>query len=59
MVAELKALELDAVSDPESEPNKGNDKGKKIIDADPNAIVATTKIQREGPEDPEEGERLF
>jgi len=58
-VAELKAPELDAFSDPELEPDKGNDKGKQIIDADPSAIVATTKIQKEGPEDPEEGERLF
>ena len=43
-------------SDPDSEPDKGNDKGKQIIDADPSAIISTTKIQRE---DPEEGERLF
>ena len=55
-MAELKAPESDAFSDPESELDKGNDKGKQIIDADPSAIVATTKIQRE---DPEEGERLF
>ena len=55
LVAELKAPESDAFSNPESEPNKGNDKGKQIIDADPSAIVATTKIQREDPEDPKEG----
>ena len=45
LVAEKKASELDAHSDTESEPEKGNDRGKKIIDADPNAIVSTTKIQ--------------
>jgi hypothetical protein len=33
--------------------------GKQIIDAEPNATVATTKIQKEEPEDPEEAERLF
>ena len=55
-MAELKAFELDACFDSESEPVKGNDKGNKIIDVDPDAIVATTKIQRE---DPEEGEHLF
>ena len=58
-MAELKAPESDAFSDPELEPDKGNDKGKKIIDVDPRTIVSTTNIQREGPEDPEEGERLF
>ena len=59
MVAELKAPELDAFSDIESELDKGNEKWKKVIDVDPSAIVSTTKIQREGPDDPEEGERLF
>ena len=49
----------DLFSDPELEPDKGNDKGKQIIEADPSAIVATTKIQWEDPEDPDEGERLF
>ena len=61
-MAELKAPESDEFSDPELEPDKGNDKGKHIIDVDPSAIFSTTKIQREGledPEDPEEGERLF
>ena len=52
---ELKAPELDAFSDPELELDKGNDKGKQIIDADPSAIFATTKLQREDPENPEEG----
>ena len=59
LVAELKAPKSDAFFDPESKPDKGNDKGKKIIDVDPSAIVATTNIQKEGPEDPEEGEHLF
>ena len=44
LVAELKASELDACSDPESEPDKGNGKGKQIIDAEPSATVATAKI---------------
>ena len=46
LVAELKAYESNACSDFESEPDKGNDRGKQIIDAEPNAIVATMKIQR-------------
>jgi hypothetical protein len=36
----LKASESDACSDSESEPGKGNDRGKQIIDVEPNAIVA-------------------
>ena len=59
LVAELKEPESDVIFYPESEPEKGKDKGKQIIDADPSAIVATTKIQREDPKVPEEGERLF
>ena len=59
LVAELKAPESDAFFDPELELDKANDKGKQIIDADPSAIVATTKIQGEDPKDPEEGECLF
>ena len=59
LVAELKAFKLDACSNFELEPNKGNDKGKQIINAEPNAIVATTKIQKKEPEDPEEEECLF
>jgi hypothetical protein len=55
----LKAFELDACSDSESEPDKGNDRGKQIIDAEPNVTVSTTKIQKEEPEDPEEAECLF
>jgi hypothetical protein len=55
----LKASESDACSEYESEPDKGNDRGKKIINVEPNATVSTTKIQKEEPEDPEEAERLF
>ena len=58
-MAEIKVSELDACSDSESEPDKGYEKGKQIIDADPSAIVATPKIQKNEPEDPEEEERLF
>ena len=59
LVAEIKDSELDAYSNTESELKKGNDRGKNIIDADPNAIVATTKVQKEEPEDSEEEEHLF
>lgn len=59
LVVELKVPESDACSKSESEPDKGNDKGKQIIDADPNATVATAKIQKNEPEDLEEEERLF
>jgi len=38
---------------------KGNEKGKKIIDAEPNTTVSTAKVQKNEPEDPEEGEHLF
>ena len=48
----MKVSELDACLDSESKLDKGNDKGKKIIDAEPNATVATTKVQREELEDP-------
>ena len=59
LVAELKASELDACSDSESELDKGNDRGNQIIDAEPNATISTMKIQKEEPEDPEEAEHLF
>ena len=51
--------ESDACSDSESEPNKGNEKWKYIIDAEPNTTIATVKIQKEEPEDPEEEEHFF
>ena len=54
LVAEMRASESDACSESETKPKKGNDKGKQIIDVEPNATVATTKIHKEEPEDPEE-----
>jgi len=51
-VEKLKASESDACSNPESEPNKRNDKGNKIIDVEPNTTFATTKIQKNEPKDP-------
>jgi hypothetical protein len=59
LVAKLKAFKSDACSEFELEPDKGNDRGKKIIDVDSNATIATMKIQKEEPEDPEEVECLF
>ena len=59
LVAKMRASESNAYSDSESKPNKVNEKGKQIIDVEPNATVATTKIQKEELEDPEEAERLF
>ena len=53
------ASESYACSDCESEPNKGNEKGKKIIYVDTNPTVATTKVEKEEPEDPKEEECLF
>jgi hypothetical protein len=54
-VAELKAFESKADSDSESNPERG----KWIIDVEPNATVATTKFQPSEPEEPEEGEQIF
>ena len=59
LMAKIKASELDAYSNTKLEPEKRNDRGKKIIDAEPNTTVATMKIQKEEPEDSEEEERLF
>jgi hypothetical protein len=59
LVAEMRASKSDACSKTKSEPEKGNDRGKNIIDVDPNATIATTKIEKEEPEDPEEEEHLF
>ena len=58
-MAEMRASESNACSDSESEPKKGNEKGKQIIDVESNVIVATTKVQKEEPEDPENEECLF
>ena len=49
LVVELNASESDACSNSESDPNKGNDRGKKVIDAKPNATISTMKIQKEEP----------
>jgi hypothetical protein len=54
-VAEVKASESDAGSDSEPEPERG----RWIIDVEPSATVATTKLQPGEPDEPEEGERLF
>ena len=51
LVAEIKAFESDAYFDIDLESENGNDRGKKIIKAEPNATVATRKIQKEEPED--------
>jgi len=58
-VTELKATDSDACYDSEFEPNKGNDKGKHITDAEHSATIATTNVQNIEPEDPEEGGCLF
>lgn len=58
LVAEMKAYELDACSNFESEPHKGNDKGQEIIDVEPNATISTMKVQKEDSKDVEE-ENLF
>jgi hypothetical protein len=55
LVAEVKASESDVASDSEPEPERG----RQIIDAEPSATVATTKLQPREPDEPEEGERLF
>jgi len=55
LVAKLKVSESYACSNFVSEPDKGNDKGNKIIDVEPSAIVTTTKIQKIEPADIEEG----
>jgi hypothetical protein len=54
-VAEVKASESNAGSDSELELERG----RQIIDAEPNATVATTKLQPDEPDEPEEGEHLF
>jgi hypothetical protein len=42
-------------SDIDSEPERG----RWIIDAEPSATVATTKLQPSEPDEPEKGEHLF
>jgi len=58
-VAELKALKSGARFSLELEHEKENDKGKKIIDVEPNTIVSTTKTQKIELEDPKEWKRFF
>ena len=58
-MVDLKVPESDACSDSESEPDKGNDKGKQIVDAEPNATISTANIEKKEPKDPEEEECLF
>jgi hypothetical protein len=55
----LKDFESDASSDYEFEPDKGNDRGKQDIDAEPNATIATMNIQKKEIEYLEEAECLF
>jgi hypothetical protein len=54
-VAEVKAFESDVDSNSEIEPERG----RKIIDVEPNSIVSTTKLHPGEPDETEEGERLF
>jgi hypothetical protein len=54
-VAEVKASESDADSDSESKLERG----RRIIDMEPSAIVVTTKLQPGELDEPEEGENLF
>ena len=51
----MKSSELDLDSDSETKPNKG----KWIIDVEPNATITTAQIQLVEPEDLEDGEHLF
>jgi hypothetical protein len=55
LIVELKASESEIDSDSESNPEGG----KQIIDAEPSATVATTKVRPSEPEEPEEGECFF
>jgi hypothetical protein len=55
LMAELKAFESEVDSDSES-----NLEGRKwIIDVEPSATIATTKVQPSESKEPEEGKRLF
>jgi hypothetical protein len=55
LVAKVKASESDADFDSKTEPERG----RWIIDVEPSATVATTKLQPGEPDEPEEGEHLF
>jgi hypothetical protein len=54
-VAEVKSSESDAGFEFDSEPEKG----RRIIDVEPNATIATTKLHLGERNEPEEGECLF
>jgi hypothetical protein len=54
-VAEVKAFELDVGFDTETELEMG----RRIIDMEPSASVATTKLQPDELDEIEEGESLF
>jgi hypothetical protein len=54
-VDEVKSSKSYVGLDSEPKPKRG----RWIIDAEPNVVVATTKIQPGELDDPEEGERLF
>jgi hypothetical protein len=54
-VAKVKDSESDADSDSETK----SERGRWIIDAEPSATIATTKLQPGEPDEPEEGESLF
>jgi hypothetical protein len=55
LMAKLKASESEANSDSES----NLEGGKWIIDVEPSATIATTKVWPSEPKEPEEGEHLF
>jgi hypothetical protein len=55
LVAEVKASKSDVDYDSETELERG----RRIIDVEPSATIATTKLQLSEPDEPEEGERLF
>jgi hypothetical protein len=54
-VAEVKVFELDVGLDSEPEPERG----RQIIDVEPSATIATTKLQPGEPNKAEEEEHLF
>lgn len=58
-MSKLKPSESDACSNSESQPNKGTEKWKHIINAKPSATISTTKIQNIEPEETKEGECIF
>jgi hypothetical protein len=55
LVDEVKAFELDAGSNSDSEPERG----RRIIDMEASTTVATTKLQHGEPDEPKEGESVF